>query len=90
MAFDLLAFDGQDLRQLPLEIRRGRLAALIEGASDLLWFSSGVTGSAGRALFRYACEMNLEGIVSKRTGSPYRSGRFDGWRKIKCPRYERV
>jgi bifunctional non-homologous end joining protein LigD len=33
--------------------------------------------------------MGLEGIISKRRGSPYRSGRSLMWRKIKCPGYER-
>jgi ATP-dependent DNA ligase len=32
-------------------------------------------GSAGEALFRYACAMNLEGIVSKKVTAPYLSGR---------------
>ena len=35
-------------------------------------------------IWRAACEMGLEGIVSKRRGSRYVSGRFDGWRKTKC------
>jgi bifunctional non-homologous end joining protein LigD len=52
-------------------------------------FSSHVEGSEGDALFRHACAMNLEGIVSKRIGSLYRSGRFDGWRMIKCKDYRR-
>ncbi len=36
-------------------------------------------------MFREACRMGLEGIVSKRAGSPYRSGRTDLWRKVKNP-----
>ena len=43
----------------------------------------------GAALFRHACVHNLEGIVSKRKDTLYRSGRFDGWRKIKCRGYEK-
>jgi bifunctional non-homologous end joining protein LigD len=43
----------------------------------------------GEALFRHACRLGLEGIISKRLGSPYRSGRSLMWRKIKCPSYER-
>jgi bifunctional non-homologous end joining protein LigD len=43
----------------------------------------------GEALYRHACRMNLEGIVSKRKDSQYGSGRFNGWLKVKCPSYER-
>jgi ATP-dependent DNA ligase len=43
----------------------------------------------GRDLFRHACALKLGGIVSKRTNTAYHSGRFDGWREIKCPGYER-
>lgn len=42
----------------------------------------------GEALFRHACGMGLEGIVSKRRDRPYRSGRQDDWRKVKCVQRE--
>ena len=75
---------------MPLWARRKQLAALLDGLpDDALLFSSDVEGAEGEALFRHACEMNLEGIVSKRVASPYRPGRFDGWRKIKCPACQR-
>ncbi len=90
MCFDLLSVNGRDLRNLPLWTRRKELAALLEDSPDeALLFSGHVEGSAGEALLRHACAMNLEGIVSKRISSPYRSGRFDGWRKVKCPDYRR-
>jgi bifunctional non-homologous end joining protein LigD len=86
MAFDLLFVGGQDLRGFPLEERRSMLAALLRDEPyDGLWFSGEVEGSQGEALFRQACAMNLEGIVSKRKGRPYRSGPTKDWRKIKCP-----
>ncbi len=59
------------------------------GGMGALWFSSHVDGPDGPALFRHACAMNLEGIVSKRIDTPYRSGSFPGWRKFKCPGYIR-
>jgi bifunctional non-homologous end joining protein LigD len=91
VCFDLLAINGRDLRQLPLWARRKQLAALLEDyPEDPLLFSSHVEGAEGEALFRHACEMNLEGIVSKRVASPYKSGRFEGWRKIKCRSYQRT
>ncbi len=76
------------MRSLPLHERRRRLADLL-GENDVLWFSSHVEGADGEALFLHACAMGLEGIVSKRIDTPYRSGPFLGWRKIKCPGYAR-
>ena len=81
--------DGADLRPLPLRERRRRLAAVLAGGPDALLFSSHVEAGEGEALFRHACAMNLEGIVSKRLEAPYRSGLSQAWRKIKCPGYRR-
>jgi bifunctional non-homologous end joining protein LigD len=39
----------------------------------------------GAVLFKHACALGCEGIVSKRVGSPYRSGRTDCWVKVKNP-----
>jgi bifunctional non-homologous end joining protein LigD len=61
----------------------------VAGGDDALWFSSHVEGADGAALFRHACAMNLEGIVSKRIDTPYRSGPLTNWRKIKSPTYAR-
>jgi bifunctional non-homologous end joining protein LigD len=41
----------------------------------------------GAVVFRHACKMGLEGIVSKRLGSPYRSGRSRHWIKSKNPKH---
>ncbi len=48
-----------------------------------------VAGADGEAMFRHACAMGLEGIVSKRATSRYRSGRCAAWVKVKNPAYER-
>jgi bifunctional non-homologous end joining protein LigD len=91
MAFDLLYIGGQDLRGFPLEERRAMLAALLKDEPyDGLWLSGEVGGSQGEALFRQACMMNLEGIVSKRKGRPYLSGPSPDWIKVRCPEYRRV
>ena len=74
---------------MPLSERRTRLAEILSGADDALWFSSSVEGADGPALFRHACAMGLEGIVSKRIDTPYRSGPYPAWRKIRCPGYAR-
>ena len=74
---------------MPLHERRKRLADLLS-SNDVIRFSGHVEGRKGAALFRRACAMGLEGIVSKRIDTPYRSGPFLGWRKIKCPGYARA
>lgn len=84
-AFDLLFADGEDLRPLPLSLRKTRLEKLLKTASSnqhlrfVEHFASG-----GEAVLQSACRMNLEGIVSKQTSAPYASGRGDSWTKSKC------
>jgi bifunctional non-homologous end joining protein LigD len=87
-AFDLLTLGGKDLRPSPLAYRRDLLEEVAADPLDGLRISERYEGDGG-VLFRHACALNLEGIVSKRKDTPYRSGRFDGWRKIKCPDYRR-
>lgn len=85
MAFDLLELDGLDLRKQALERRRGLLAKLI-GPNDPaspIQFSAHIIGN-GDAFYQAVDAMGLEGIVSKRLGSRYRSGRSDAWLKTKC------
>ena len=90
IAFDILQIDGMDMRTSPLEARRDLLAAILrEHTSASLFFSEAVEGETGSSLFRHACNMGLEGIISKRKGSPYRSGPTTLWRKIRCPNYTR-
>lgn len=82
-AFDLLFLDGHDLRDWKLENRRDALESII-GTSDWpLLLSEEIEGD-GPTIFAHACKHRLEGIVSKRRDAPYRSGRRDEWRKIKC------
>ena len=40
--------------------------------------------SGGDAILKSACKLSLEGIVSKKLGAPYRSGRSESWTKAKC------
>lgn len=88
-AFDLLFIHGGDIRPSPIEERRARLRDLIGGGGPGLRFSGHIDGPDGQKMFDLACEANLEGIVSKRLGSRYRSGPTDTWRKIKCASYTR-
>ena len=82
-AFDLLYADGYDLRKAALVDRRAALAGLLAHADAPLRFSSGLAES-GAAALRIALRKRLEGVVSKRKTSPYRSGRGADWIKAKC------
>ncbi len=82
--FDLLFLDGEDLRAEPLVERKERLKALIGAhGKGVLRFSEHFT-EPGPAVFRHACRMGVEGVVSKRADAPYRSGRGGEWVKAKC------
>jgi bifunctional non-homologous end joining protein LigD len=82
-AFDVLALDGDDLRRLPLSMRKTNLAQLLRGRPDGIFAAPFEQGEIGPDLFRAACNMGLEGMVSKRTDRPYRAGRSPDWVKVK-------
>jgi len=85
-AFDLLFCEGRDLRNEPLSTRKDALEALLRrrarGSSRVRFV--GHLASHGGAVLKAACRMGLEGVISKRVDSPYRSGRGDAWTKAKC------
>ena len=83
-AFDLLQLDGRDLRRDPIEIRKAQLANLIRGASSGIQLNDHIQHEAA-IVFGHACKLGLEGIVSKRSGSRYVSGRSSDWIKLKNP-----
>jgi bifunctional non-homologous end joining protein LigD len=64
-AFDILAGDGDDMRPLPLTIRKANLARLLARRSDGIFIALFELGEIGPDLFRAACGMRLEGLVSK-------------------------
>jgi ATP-dependent DNA ligase len=82
-AFDLLQFDGRDLRNEPWAARRAALARLLAGADAGIRLCEHIEGTEGTVVFRAACTMGLEGIVAKRRDGRYRSGRSRDWIKIK-------
>jgi bifunctional non-homologous end joining protein LigD len=86
-AFDLLYLAGSDLRKQPLRERKALLQKLLEsqrlGATGSIRFVDHFEAQASDVL-ESACRMNLEGIISKRLDSPYRSGRVGDWTKAKC------
>ena len=83
-AFDLLELDGRDLRSEPLEARKNALIRLLANTMPGLQLN-GHIADLGEVVFRHACAMGLEGIVSKRLGSRYVSGRCRDWLKFKNP-----
>ena len=85
VAFDLLELDGKDLRRQPIEIRKHLLAKLLKG-SHLSIVLNEHFEEDGAAVYRAACQLGCEGVVSKRLGSPYRSGRSPHWVKAKNPK----
>jgi bifunctional non-homologous end joining protein LigD len=84
-AFDLLELDGQDLRRDSLETRKAILASLLRGCRSGVRLNEHLEHAAAAIVFRHACAVGCEGIVSKRLGSPYRSGRSKDWLKFKNP-----
>jgi bifunctional non-homologous end joining protein LigD len=83
--FDLLALDGEDLRPQPLEQRRTKLIKLLARSKDGIVLSEHMDGEFGQVMFKHACCMGLEGVVSKRRDRPYVAGRSTIWLKIKNP-----
>jgi bifunctional non-homologous end joining protein LigD len=78
--------DGEDLRRLPLEGRR--VGVVLAHAGPALRLSEHLDGD-GALIFAHACRLGLEGVIAKRKGSAYRSGRCAPWVKVKNPEYVR-
>ena len=85
-AFDLLELNGDDLRREPIEVRKATLASILRKARHGVRLNEHLEHDCGLTVFHHACKMGLEGIVSKRLGSRYRSGRSPDWLKFKNPR----
>jgi len=82
-AFDVLALDGEDLRKLPLSMRKANLARLLVRRPDGIFVNPFEQGAVGPDLFRKACEFGLEGLVSKHRDRPYQNGRLKQWINVK-------
>jgi len=88
-AFDLIELNGDDLRREPIERRKVSLIRLLAKASAGLQVNDHIV-QPGDVVFRHACQLGFEGIVSKRLGSPYRSGRSPHWIKSKNQQHPAV
>lgn len=84
--FDLLFYDGVDLRDEPLSFRKEKLRTILAGEKPPLKMSDHLAGDPATAkdFFREACSLGLEGIIGKRADRPYVSGRTKDWVKVKC------
>jgi bifunctional non-homologous end joining protein LigD len=86
-AFDAMMLDGDDLRRLPLSMRKTNLARLLTRRPDGIFIAPFEQGEIGRDLFRKACEFGLEGLVSKHRDRQYRAGTSPNWVKVKNPKH---
>jgi DNA ligase D-like protein (predicted ligase) len=81
-AFDLLRLNGEDLRGLPIEERKAKLAALLKNPPPAIRYSASFTQNIDQLLKRVR-ELSLEGLIGKRVASKYDSKRSGAWIKIK-------
>jgi bifunctional non-homologous end joining protein LigD len=83
--FDLLYLDGRDFTNEPLTVRKAALQRLLRGQSrnGTVRYTEHFE-ERGSVIFKHACDMNLEGIISKLRDAPYRSGRSENFIKVKC------
>ena len=83
-AFDIIELDGADLRRSPIEERKQHLAWALRKQHQGIAVNATYDGD-GAVVYKHACALGCEGIVSKRLGSTYRSRRVNDWLKIKSP-----
>jgi bifunctional non-homologous end joining protein LigD len=88
VVFDLLWFDGNDLRPLGLEDRQAALAEVLEPGGPIV-LSQALPGD-GEALLSAACGLGWEGLIAKRRGSTYQPRRSKDWLKLKCVHQQEV
>ena len=81
--FDLLYYDQYDLMPLPQIERKELLRKVLKNSYNTLRYSDYIKTS-GDEVFEHACQMSLEGIISKQAQAPYISKRSNRWLKIKC------
>ena len=82
-AFDLTELDGEDLQRSTIEVLQAQ-AKLLRRPELGIALNEHYEGD-GEIIFKHACKLGCEGIVSKRLGSVYRSGRSPHWIKVKNP-----
>jgi ATP-dependent DNA ligase len=87
VAFDLLQTNGKDLRRERLIDRKHELRRITSGHSSIIYADH--IERSGTALFRKACELDLEGIVAKDGRAPYEPQQTT-WFKIRNRKYSQM
>src|SRR5213083_1908128 len=82
--FDLLAFEGYDVRPLPLERRKALLEQIVPRVGPIKYIEH--FEKDGEALYEQVVKLGLEGVVAKKADSTYRAGRSPNWLKIRADR----
>ncbi|MEG2795157.1 MAG: DNA ligase D [Pseudomonas sp.] len=82
--FDLPYLNGVDLREVAVEERRAALSTVLGAHEQPLLRFSEAFDETPDALLNSACQMQMEGLIGKRLGSPYVSRRSGDWIKLKC------
>jgi bifunctional non-homologous end joining protein LigD len=82
--FDMPYLNGVDLREVPVEERRAALSTVLKPNKDPLLRFSDAFSEEPEALLNSACQMQMEGLIGKRLGTPYVSRRSSDWIKLKC------
>ncbi len=86
--FDLLEFDGQDLRARPLKERKAALRRAVEFRGPLRFTAHRI--GDGETAYREACSRGWEGVIAKRADSRYTASRSRDWLKLKCSRAQEL
>jgi bifunctional non-homologous end joining protein LigD len=81
---------GPTCEILPLSMRKANLAQLVARRPDGIFLSDFEQGEIGPDLFVAACDMGLEGMVSKRRDRPYQAGRSKHWVKVKNQKHPAI
>src|SRR5262245_55552878 len=84
-AFDLLMLNGDDVRKKPFAERKAMLCKVLRRTRNGIQYVEHTEGD-GAGMFKAACKLGLEGIVSKKVDAPYRSGPSRTWIKVKNPK----
>jgi bifunctional non-homologous end joining protein LigD len=84
--FDLLAFEGYDVRPLPLEKRKALLERIVPRVGPIKYIEH--FEKDGEALYGQVVKLGLEGIMAKKADSTYRAGRSPSWLKIRADRVD--
>jgi bifunctional non-homologous end joining protein LigD len=82
--FDMPYLNGVDLREVPVEERRVALSTVLNPNKEPLLRFSDAFSEEPEALLNSACQMQMEGLIGKRLGTPYVSRRSSDWIKLKC------